>query len=160
MRIILLFSILLFNVAAIGQQYILPDGEYMDITVNTDSSCKDENVYYYQVGGKYSKTSATLLAEVQSFLKLKTTVSQGSGYITFQFQIDCAGKRMKRTKLLQTTVDYKAYHFDNAFINELYEYFNTLNDWPIAKGRDGRTYSYKAFITFKIKDGKVINIIP
>jgi hypothetical protein len=45
-------------------------------------------------------------------------------------------------------------------VNELFAFLQTLNKWSIMKSKDGQTFSYKAFVTFKIKNGKVINIIP
>ena len=67
---------------------------------------------------------------------------------------------MKRTQVLQTDKNYKTYHFDKAFVDELYFFLNTLDDWKIVKDNKGNPLSYIAFITFKIENGKVINIIP
>lgn len=143
-----------------GQVYTLPDGEYMDTTVSYSTTCKDYNVYYYDVGGKYPTSSITLLKEAQTFLQQTNKSFQGSGYITFRFRVDCEGQRTKRTQVLQTDEHYKSYHFNKDFVNELYHFLNTLNDWKTAKDNRGNTFSYIAFITFKVKNGKVINIIP
>jgi hypothetical protein len=91
--IILTFSLLTFQ--AIGQNFILPDGKYMD-TTTTDS--KDTNCitspyfYYYSFGAKYPKNSASLLNEAQLFLQKQNAIYSGSGYITLCFNIDCQGK--------------------------------------------------------------------
>jgi hypothetical protein len=132
----------------------------MDTTVNSNTACEDYNVYYYQVEGKYPKSSITILKNVQTFLQHTNKIYQGNGYITFRFRIDCIGHRMKRTQVLQTDEYYKSYHFNKDFVNELYLFLNMLNDWKIGKNNSGSVFSYNAFITFKIKNGKVINIIP
>ncbi|MEJ7682172.1 MAG: hypothetical protein WKG06_30840 [Segetibacter sp.] len=138
----------------------MPDGEYMDTTVNSNIACKDYNVYYYQVGGKYPKSSITLLKDAQTFLQHTNKIYQGNGYITFRFKIDCEGHRIKRTQVLQTDENHKSYHFDKELVNELYLFLNTLDEWKVAKDSKGNSFSYIAFITCKIKNGKVINIIP
>lgn len=151
---------MLLTFHSFAQVYTLPDGEYMDTTVNSNTAYKDYNIYYYQVGAKYPKSSITLLKEAQTFLQQSNKTYQGNGYITFRFRVDCEGHRTKRTQVLQTDETYNSYHFDKEFVSELYRFLNTLNDWKTAKDNRGNSFSYMAFITFKIKNGKVINVIP
>ena len=160
MKQIIIFILLLIAFQSNAQRYILPDGEYMDTTIISDTACKDYTIYYYQVGGKYLESSITVLKQAQTYLQHVDKIDDGSGYITFRFRIDCAGHRTKRTQVLQTDETYKTHHFNKAFVNELYLFLNTLNDWKAARDNRGNSLSYIAFITFKIKDGKVINIIP
>jgi hypothetical protein len=143
-----------------GQNYILPDGEYMDTTSNSNSECKVNNIYYYQVNGKYPESSSSLLLEALEFMNKKTTEYTGSGYITFRFAIDCEGKMANKVQVLQTNEYYKNYHFEKSLVNDLYSFVKTLDKWKTIKKKDNKTYSYVTFITFKIKNGKVINIIP
>ncbi len=153
---------LLLGSHAYGQNFTLPDGEYTDTTTTDDALCKDYNVYFYQGNGrgKYPESSSTTLNEVQSFLKRKNSSYTGSGYITFQFMIDCSGKKMNKTRVLQTDEKYRNYHFDKALVEELYSFLNTMDKWEIFKNKAGQTFPYKAFISFKIKNGKAVNIIP
>jgi len=39
-------------------------------------------------------------------------------------------------------------------------FLKTLDKWRTATTKDGEAYLYKAFLTFKIRNGKVTNIIP
>jgi hypothetical protein len=160
MKLIFLFFFFFFTNAVFGQNYILPQGEFMDTTSVKDTICKDYDLFYYSVGGKYLKNSYTLLNEVQTFLQQQNKIFGGSGYITFRFKIDCAGNKTKKTQVLQTDEKYAAYHFDKEFVNELYLFTNALNKWKIAKNKEGKTFPYNAFISFKIKNGKVITVIP
>lgn len=132
----------------------------MDTTANIDTACKDWNLYYYQIKGKYPQASSTILKEVQQFLQHERVKYKGSGYITFRFKIDCAGNRMQKTQVMQTNDKYQSCHFDKAFVNELYLFLNRLNHWKIAKDPKGNLYSYTAFISYKITDGKVVTVIP
>jgi hypothetical protein len=145
---------------AFGQNFVLPDGEYMDTTSNQNEKCKNYNAYFYSVGGKYPENSSSLLKEVQTFLQQKPENYSGSGYISFRFTVDCEGKLMQKIQVLQTDEKYTSTHFDKSMVNELFAFLKTLNKWRIAKTKDAEAFSYKAFITFKIQNGKVINIIP
>jgi hypothetical protein len=132
----------------------------MDTTSYQNTKCKDNNTYYYNIGGKYPESSTSILKEVQLFLKDNQENFIGSGYITFRFKIDCEGKLMQRVQVLQTDEKYKSYHFDKGLVNELFVFLKTLNKWKIAKARNGETLLYNAFLSFKIKNGKVNNLIP
>jgi hypothetical protein len=144
----------------LGQNFVLPDGEYMDTASNQNEKCKNYNAYFYSVGGKYPENSSSLLKEVQPFLLQEPGNYPGSGYITFRFTVDCEGKLMQRIQVLQTDEKYVSTHFDKSLVNELFAFLKTLDKWKTVKTQDGEAFSYKAFITFKIKNGKVINIIP
>jgi hypothetical protein len=154
------FLLMTISIQLSGQNIILPDGEYMDTTSVKDTGCLDRNIYYYQVGGKYPESSSSLLKKAVVHLKNKNEVYSGSGYITFRFRIDCEGKIMKNAQVLQTDEKYVGSHFEKKLVNELWDFTRQLNKWKIAKSPKGSTYSYTTFITFKIKDGKINNIIP
>jgi len=143
-----------------AQNFILPDGEYMDTTFAQNEKCPPQYAYFYSVGGKYPENSTSLLKKVQAYLQQKNEAYTNSGYITFRFMIDCEGKRVPQTEVLQTDEKYAAFHFEKNLVDELYSFLKTLDKWIVAKSTNGNAYAYKAFLTFKIKNGKVINIIP
>lgn len=157
---IILGAFLLLINQTFAQNIVLADGEYMDTTSAQNGKCPKAYAYFYSVGGKYPENSASLLKEVQIFLQQKNQNYLNSGYITFRFIIDCEGKRLPNTQVLQTDEKYLNFHFEKDLVNELFVFFKNLDKWRIAKSKEGNTYSYKAFLTFKIKNGKVINIIP
>jgi len=149
-----------FSETLFSQNIILPETEYMDTTSNRDTACKDYDIYFYQAGGKYPRSSSTVLQEVKNFL-LKTNNSYiNSGYITFRFLVGCDGFPMPKTEVLQTDEAYTKFHFDKGLVTELFSFFKTMGKWNIAKTKAGEPLAFKSFITFKIKDGKVVNIIP
>jgi len=143
-----------------AQNFVLPDGEYMDTTFTQNKKCSGAYAYFYSVGGKYPENSTSLLKKVQTFLRQKNETYVNSGYITFRFMIDCEGKLLPKTEVLQTDEKYAAFHFEKKLVDELYSFLKTLDKWVMYRSTEGTTYSYKAFLTFKIKNGKVINIIP
>jgi hypothetical protein len=160
LHLIVIAAALLLSGEAFAQDFVLPDGEYMDTTFAPNEKCKNNTQYFYSVGGKYPQNSSTLLKEVQTFLQQKNKNYSNSGYITFRFIIDCGGKRSPKTEVLQTDEYYISNHFDKELVNELFAFLKTMDKWKIAASKEGAIFSYKAFLTFKIKNGKVINIIP
>ncbi len=146
---------------SIGQNYKLPLGEYMDTTVLVGSKCSPDGfVYYYQLKAKYPVSTERLLLDGQTFLKSKNGKHDGEGYITFRFIVDCEGN-ISRTKVMQTNENYKPIHFSREFVNDLYQFVRAMREWPVnIEAYNIKNINYLAFVSFKIKDGKVINIIP
>ena len=160
MRLIIIISYIFLSLQTFGQNIILEKGEYIDTASDQNLKCNNYTAYYYQVGGKYPENSASLLKELELFQHNKTQIDTSSGNITFRFTVNCEGQVMKKVEVLQTDEKYNLYHFQKAFVNQLFLFFKTLKKWKIAKLQNGETLNYNAFITFKIKNGKVVNIIP
>jgi hypothetical protein len=74
--------------------------------------------------------------------------------------VDTTGSMKNKVKVMQTDDDYKAKLFDRALVDELFAYLQTLNKWPVARIRTGEALEYISFIMFKLKNGKVVNIVP
>lgn len=117
-------------------------------------------IFYYSADAKYPVSSTILLSESRAFLKQKKQIHSGNGYVTFRFIIDCQGT-MSRVLVQQTDDNYKAIHFQKEFVNDLYSYLKTMDQWKKnLKLRNLENINYIAFISFKIKNGEVVNIIP
>lgn len=71
MKVFFVLILYLISFVSSAQNYILPDGEYMDTISNQNEGCKNRNVYYYSVGAKYPESSSTLLKKFNCFLKIK-----------------------------------------------------------------------------------------
>lgn len=132
----------------------------MDTIVDPDLDYGSPLFYYYSVGGKYPKSPATLLKEVKAFTEKQNNSYSGSGYITFRFIVDTTGSILPKVKVIQIDDHYKSHQFEKALINELFAYLTTLDKWRVARFTPGEALPYITFITFKMKNGKVINIIP
>jgi hypothetical protein len=142
-----------------AQRHILPSGEFMDTTVLRQQPCATVPlVRYYSVNGKYPRSSETLAKGAQEFLRRQNQSYSGSGYVTFRFIVDCAGHRQPKTQVLQTDTNYKRFHFRKELVEGLYSYLQTLTEWPVAQA--SQSVNYVAYLTFKLKDGKVIAVIP
>lgn len=155
------FIICLFLSAQIfGQNSMIDGDEYIDTMSDQNLKCKTQTVYFYQIGGKYPENAATLLEELALFQQRKNQINTGSGNITFRFTVDCEGQVMKKLQVLQTDEIYRPYRFEKELVDQLYLFFKTLKKWKVGKLKNGEPVNYFAFMTFKIKNGKVVNVIP
>jgi hypothetical protein len=68
MKILFVLLLIISGLAARAQNYVLPEGEFMDTVANRDTACKDVHAYFYQVGGIYPESSSTLLEKTRTFL--------------------------------------------------------------------------------------------
>lgn len=161
MKAFFTFYLLLSSISLFGQNYITPKGEFMDTTRVFSPDCAPPYaIFYYQVKAKYPVSSAILLTESKEFMRQRKQIYSGSGYVTFRFYIDCQGI-MSRVLVQQTDENYKSFHFQKEFVNDLYSYLQTMHEWKKnLEVQNLKNINYIAFISFKIKNGEVINIIP
>jgi len=67
---------------------------------------------------------------------------------------------MQRVRVMQVDDDYKTKHFDKRFISDLNEYIHTLDRWQKAvSAYEMNNVNYIAYLSFRIKNGEVINVI-
>lgn len=156
-RIIIL--LLLGSLPGLGQRITIGNKYYMDTASSPGAACATAAwTHYYSVDGKYPRSSETLLREARAFLQQQKQVYAGTGYVTFRFVIDCAGHRLPRTQVLQTDATYQRIAFQPDLVEKLYAFLQTLTEWKIAKSPTPANYI--AYLTFKLKDGQVVAIVP
>lgn len=152
--------LLLCGLPGLAQRIALPSGEYMDTTTSRNPACATAGwARYYVVQGKYPRSSYTLAHAAQAFLRQQKQAYAGSGYVTFRFVVDCAGHRQPQVQVLQTDAQYQRCHFDKDLVEVLYAYFQTLTEWRVGSIQ-GKAVNYLAYLTFKLKDGKVVAVVP
>ena len=160
MKFVLLLFVLTLPFSGWCQNYILPYGEYMDTTIQVPPKCHQfYPIYYYQVETKYPVSTMTLLADAKAFMQKRGNKYSGTGYVTLRFLVDCEGL-IHRTRVLQTDDNYQSYRFDKNLINDLNDFIHTLNRWQ--KGVSAyqmENLNYIAYLSFKIKNGEVVNVI-
>lgn len=81
-----------------------------------------------------------------------------NGYITIRFVVNCEGKTgMFRVQAMNEK--YQKIDFHEKFINQLLDFTKQLNGW-IPKEYDGHKIDYYQYLTYKIENGKVSEILP
>lgn len=133
----------------------------MDTTLNLRKNCFDTKgeSYYYSYDAKYPQSSTMIQKNATAFLNNKNTKLVGSGYITFQFRVNCAGE-ISYVKLMQTDENYQPMKFKEDIVQSLYEFTKSLKDWKRVKYKNTIPLSYTAFISYKIRHGQIVAVIP
>jgi len=81
-----------------------------------------------------------------------------SGYLTFRFVINCEGET-GRFITEEADLDFQKKKFDKETISHFFEIVAKQKDWVACNAR-GASYDSYAYVTFKLKDGNVIEILP
>ncbi|MEZ5059758.1 MAG: hypothetical protein R2879_22215 [Saprospiraceae bacterium] len=83
---------------------------------------------------------------------------KASGYLTLRFVINCNGEAGRFTTD-EADLDFNPKQFDDDLVNHFYKILKENKDWSpcIIRGENRDAYTY---ITFKLKDGKLIEILP
>lgn len=99
---------------------------------------------------------------VQSLLKKHfdlSKIEKESGYLTYRYVVNCKGEAGRFTTE-QTDLDFAVKSFDKKTIDHFYEIVREIENFQATKLNyvdDSDAYCY---LTFKLKDGEVIEILP
>lgn len=125
--------------------------------------CQPQNwtYYYYAYQAKYKISSETLVKEANE--KIREIRTNASGFVTVRFVVNCKGEK-GAYEVLETDKNYESITFDKALTGALLAYVQGLDLWPLGyseyEKQKQQPRDYSAFMTFKLDDGKITEIIP
>lgn len=129
----------------------------VDTVVHKDNHCPERIVAYFQLKGKYPESPRILTQKADSAIAPVRDAGI-NGYITYQLLIDCKGLPAA-FRLLQTDAQYQPAAFPKATVDALYFFVKGLKNWKPGHARDEDLY-YKAYLSFKIRNGHVVEVSP
>ncbi|MEL6922721.1 MAG: hypothetical protein AAFO94_01655 [Bacteroidota bacterium] len=137
--------------------YINPDSA-MDKATPFDT-CEEYIWDYYNGEQKlhYRGGKRAIWDTVALYLDKKKLLKE-SGYLTFRFVINCEGK-MGRITTEQADLDFQPKEFSYITIHHFYEMLEHINDWIPTHVNDENVDAY-FYLTFKLKDGELIELLP
>jgi len=120
-------------------------------------TCKDEIYEYYNSepdgGYKYGKKALR-----DTVLRKYSSNGNESGYLTFRFVVNCQGKA-GRYITISNNLEMIPKQFDKELVSQLFAITQDLNEWrPVILENESR--DYYMYITYKMLDGKIIEILP
>ncbi len=116
--------------------------------------CNTTQLQYFNLN-KELQYEGEKWAIIKNFERLNLeTDAKNNGYITIRFIVNCEGKT-NRFRVQQFNAEYKEFSFDKNFVNEILKFTKNLNGWQNLEKRD-----YYQYLTFKIENGKVTEILP
>lgn len=81
-----------------------------------------------------------------------------SGFLTIRFVVNCEGKT-GRYRVQGMTSEYIEKKFDDKLVTQLLSLTKQLDGWGTGE-YDGKKYDYYQYLTFKIENGRLIEIMP
>ncbi|MBT2623625.1 hypothetical protein [Chryseobacterium sp. ISL-6] len=100
--------------------------------------------------------------EMLKIWKEKYTTNQNykveSGYITVRFLVNCEGKT-GLFRVQQMDQNYTEFSFNEDFINVILKFVKELDGWIINEYK-GQKVDYYQYLTFKVENGIVKEILP
>ncbi len=128
------------------------DGDFKKCGENQNFSFQ----YYHSNGFQYKGEKFEIFQELKS--KNISGNKDANGYITIRFIVNCEGKSgMFRTQ--QMGLDYKQTQLDNNLTNKLLDFTKSLRGW-IPRQNEGQKIDYYQYLTYKIENGQVVEILP
>lgn len=122
--------------------------------------CKYPYVYqYYNFGDGFSYLGEKLeIVEQLDSLHLQEKNNK-TGYITIRFVVNCEGK-IGMFRVQQMDKSYLETSFDEKFVQSLLNFTQKLNGWQKKKNEKNETRDYYQYLTYKIENGKITEILP
>ena len=154
------FIIILCSCGQENKKYIHDIGYVDPNTASGDKdfkTCRDEIYEYYnsEPDGGYKHGKKALR---DSVLKKYSASVKESGYLTFRFVVNCEGKA-GRYMVIQNNLDLEPKVFDEDLTSQLLTITQGLKEWrPVVLENVSR--DYYMYITYKMLDGKIIEILP
>jgi hypothetical protein len=81
-----------------------------------------------------------------------------SGFLTFRFVVNCRGVA-GRYQIVENDLNYKPTKLNESLVSKLFLITQEAKEWRSIK-IDDQLKDYYFYITYKLKDGKVIEILP
>ncbi|MEQ8244159.1 hypothetical protein [Fulvivirga sp.] len=116
------------------------------------------NDYYNsEPDGRYAKNKNGLVNDIKAQLDTSKLKNE-SGFLTFRFIVNCEGNAGYFTAE-ENDLEYQPKAFDIETKNHLFEILRSLNNWrPVIINDESRDAHY--YVTFKLKDGEITDILP
>lgn len=121
--------------------------------------CGGGEIYHYYSFGKCVQFKGEKPAIVDYFKKnFKGQFKGENGYVTIRFVVNCDGYS-GRFRMQQMDFDFQPKTFSKGLTTQLLTLTTNLQGWIPAMYED-RTYDYYQYLSFKIEDGIITEILP
>lgn len=124
--------------------------------------CDDKNTYpYYHPKLRYEGG----FWEIKNHFKSKFNenkyhnVENNSGIVTIQFVVNCKGE-IGKYETQSCDLNYYETEVNEDLVFDLLNLIKELNQWIVGKDENGTEVNSHAFLSFRIENGKITEILP
>ena len=119
---------------------------------------KDYGIQYYNDSKGYQYNGEKIaIKQALDHLKLSSS-QQINGSVTIRFLVNCEGKT-GLFRVQQMDENYTEAYFDKEFVEKILDFTKSLNGW-LPKEYQGHKIDYYQYLTYKIENGKIAEILP
>jgi hypothetical protein len=117
--------------------------------------------YYGEPALKYQGGFYALKEDVQNGYGASLFISEdnNSGILVIQFKVDCNGK-VSDLNIACYDFNYQEIEMNPEIVKALSENVSKLEKWILGKDDHGITLCYHKFLSFKISNGSITEILP
>ncbi len=165
------FLSLLLIAQSCQQQYVSKDSKYLAMVGDIEHDptlddpeftlCNEKNTYqYHNLNGdmQYEGEKYALKKFFASQYK-PVNKAKDSGMIRIRFLVNCKGQT-GRFRIISSGHDYKEKQFDKAITDQLMTITKGLKGWKVLSEEGGNPKDYYQYLTFKISEGQIKEILP
>lgn len=129
-----------------------------DFNLCNESTIKQYYVRYSSdFGASYIGEKPAIIASFNRNYSHPKTEKE-DGYIIIQFLVNCKGKS-DRFRIQEMNLDYKPKRFENAIKDKLLTITKSLDGWiPVSDGIVD--FDFYQYLSFQLKDGQIVKIMP
>ncbi|WP_310991535.1 hypothetical protein [Aequorivita marina] len=124
-----------------------------------DTLCNAEAIYYVHHGAS-EKGYAGNKKQFREFIlaNFKSKAFTDSGYLNFRFLVSCNGNP-GWFKTIQVDTTYNTTQFSEALVSQLRTLTAKPDNWNILRIEESPV-DYYMYVSYKLQDGKIIEILP
>ena len=121
--------------------------------------CDEINIMeYYQVNPKFKEGHNSVRRYFEEIIKRLKFSAEITGLLTIRFVINCRGE-IGRIRSFAIDSKYKTIVLNQTQVNLISDHIKQMPNWK-QEEHDGKKYDSYKMISFKIKNGIIIEILP
>lgn len=122
--------------------------------------CNENQIYQYFNDSNGFQYKGEKIAIEEEFQKKYNSgnVKKENAWVRIRFVVNCNGES-DRFRIVAANYNYEPIEIDKNLMAQLLNITKSLNGW-IPKFVKGKKIDYYQYLTFKIKDGKIDEILP
>ncbi len=162
--ILLSLALLFLTMPAFAQKLAFPEnvGEIPFDSLQDDPAfvvCNPRQVLeYYNTRSFYKDHKKQIVKYLLDNFHPQESFQDQNGYLTIKFIINCKGNT-GRFRLFEIDSRYQPIHFNAALSRQLLDLVKQVSGWQPAVYKQ-KVYDSYQYITFRIRNGKIISISP
>jgi uncharacterized protein YfbU (UPF0304 family) len=122
--------------------------------------CNEERIvqyYNFSKSVQYEGEKVRIINHFKQHFQPLLDISQ-TGYVTIRFIVNCEGKT-GRFRVQEMDNNYQVISLDKALVTQILKLTKDLDGWIVGV-YDNKKFDYYQYLTFKIKNGSIEEIMP